>query len=128
MAVQGPFKKYFSLQNWILKFQKWQKVGGALFLLLPGMRVQKKISDRSENVRALIPLRELSKTDEKVDVPARDHDELDATSWWNFGFFTTVQHQGNLHSAYFPLPIASAASRDPRHVLIFLRRPQQSWI
>ena len=40
MAVQGPFKKYFSLQNWILKFQKWQKVGGALFLLLPGMRVE----------------------------------------------------------------------------------------
>ena len=30
MAVQGPFKKYFSLQNWILKFQKWQKVGGSL--------------------------------------------------------------------------------------------------
>ena len=28
MAVQGPFKKYFSLQNWILKIQKWQKVGG----------------------------------------------------------------------------------------------------
>ena len=39
MAVQGPFKKYFSLQNWILKIQKWQKVGGSLFLLLPGMRV-----------------------------------------------------------------------------------------
>ena len=28
MAVQGPFKKYFSLQNWILKIQKWQQVGG----------------------------------------------------------------------------------------------------
>ena len=43
MAVQGPFKKYFSLQNWILKIQKWQKVGGGVVvLLLPGMRVQTK--------------------------------------------------------------------------------------
>ena len=31
MAVQGPFKKYFSLQNWILKIQKWQKVGALSF-------------------------------------------------------------------------------------------------
>ena len=43
-------------------------------------------SDRSENFRALIPPRELSKTDEKVGGAARDHGELDATSWCNFGF------------------------------------------
>ena len=48
MAVQGPFKKYFSLQNWILKIQKWQKVGGSLFLLLPGMRVSRNFTGKRE--------------------------------------------------------------------------------
>ena len=43
-------------------------------------------SDRSENFRALIPPRELSKTDEKVGVPARGHAQRGTPTWCNFGF------------------------------------------